>query len=537
MERILYNGVIHAGEKQKRTCSAVYIKNGVIMALGNDTEILQKKTEHVQTEDLGGKHVFPGFIDSHMHLLETAQQDSLIHLDKAKSFDDVVRLCREKLQSAKESHKWICGISFNQDDWDVKLIPTRKDLDRISCDVPVTIRRVCLHVSVCNTKAMELMGVSRQVPEELEEFFDKDEAGVPNGIIREAAQTIISDAQTSLTKEETKELIKAGCLRAAAKGITEIQTDDFHSSKDDGELIIAAYRELAEKDELPVRIYQQNYLPDKESLQRFLARGHYTGETFGLFRLGPLKVIMDGSLGSHSAYMRTPYLNDPETRGLCYHEKEELYQLCRLAHDSGMQIAAHCIGDGALADILEVYAKIQRENPRADCRHGVVHCQIMDDEQTEAFRKLDLIGYIQPIFLRCDMNIVDDCVGTQMGRQSYNWRRFIDLGVHISGGSDSPVESFDVLPNLQYAVTRKNPDTGKSWYPENSLTLDEAMQIFTWEGAYASFAERTRGSIEAGKEADLTILSEDPAAVDIDCLREIQVLETVVKGRTVFTVE
>lgn len=536
MKKVFYNATIHAGSKHDEIYSAMYIKNGIIIALGTDEEILAAaEAEGAEKEDANKAHIFPGFVESHMHVLETAQHKHFVPLYEARSLNDVIKLCQAKLEWAKENNKWINGIMFNQDEWDVKEIPTRHDLDAVSKDIPVCIRRVCMHVSVCNTKAMEMMGLLENVPEDSHDFFDFYKDGTPNGIIRESAQYIIADSQPPLTKDELKDMIVSTCLEAASKGITEIQTDDFHISKDNGETIISAYRELAEEGKLPIRIYEQNYMRDEESLQAFLDKGHKTGETHGLFRIGPLKLILDGSLGSHSAYMLKPYLNDPETRGLPYHEKDEIYRMCKLAHDNGMQIATHCIGDAALADILEVYKKVQWENPRTDCRHGVVHCQIMSDAQTEEFKKLGIIGYIQPIFLKFDMNIVDDCVGAELGKQSYNWRKFASMGVHICGGSDSPVEAFDVMPNIQYAVTRTNPDTGKSWYPENSLTIEEAMRSFTYEGAYASFAENMRGIIEVGREADLVMLRDNPYTVAPETLKDIEILQTVVRGNTVFT--
>ncbi len=537
-DTIWYNGKFYTQDKAYPSCSAVYCRNGVIMAMGSDEEILSLHPQgaaSVSKHDLKGNYVMPGFVDSHMHLLEYAEHENLIHLEHAKSFDEVVGLCRKAVASAKENHKWVRAVGFNQDDWDEKILPTRKDLDRISTELPITIRRACLHVSVCNTKAMELMGLLDKQPEKDTENYDTYEDGSLNGIIREASQLLINDALPPLTKDEIKDLIVYGCEKAAEKGIVEIQTDDFHSLPNEhGETILAAYKELADAGQLPIRIYEQCYLTDEKGLDIFLKEGHYTGETAGLFRIGPLKIVLDGSLGSHSAKMREDYKNDPGQRGISYYGKDELYRYAKKAHDAGMQIAVHTIGNGSLDDILDVYDQIRWENPRTDTRHGIVHCQIMDRKQQDRFRAMNLLGYVQPIFLRCDMNIVDDCVGPELAAQSYNWRRFLDEGVHLSGGSDCPVESFDVMENIQYAVSRTNFQTQKSWYPENAVTLEEAIHMFTDEGAYASFAERTRGTISIGKEADFAILDKDLFQTPVDKLNEIRVLGTVVKGNIVF---
>ncbi len=537
-DTIWYNGKFYTQDKAYPSCSAVYCRNGIIMAMGNDDEILSLHPQgavSVKKHDLKGNYVMPGFVDSHMHLLEYAEQENLIHLEEAHSFEDVLKLCQAKVLSAKKNHKWIRAVGFNQDDWNEKKLPTRKDLDRISTEVPITIRRICLHVSVCNTKALELMGLLDCPPKTDIENFGFYEDGTPNGIIRESSQFLISDALPPLTKDEIKHLIIYGCQKAAAKGIVEIHTDDFHSlPKEHGETIIAAYQELANSDQLPIRIYEQCYLTDEKGLDIFLKEGHYTGETHGLFRIGPLKIVLDGSLGSHSAKMRKDYKNEPGQKGLSYYEQEELYHYAKKAHDAGMQIAVHSIGDGSLEEMLNVYDRIRWENPRTDTRHGIVHCQIMDAAQQDRFREMNLLGYVQPIFLRYDMNIVDDCVGSELASQSYNWRRFLDEGVHLSGGSDCPVESFDIMENIQYAVSRTNFKEHKSWYPENAVTLEEAVKMFTYEGAFASFAEQTRGTISVGKEADFAILNQDLFQTPVDKINEVKVLETVVKGNIVF---
>ena len=536
MDRIWINGHFYTEDKAYPACSALYARNGVIMAMGTDEEVLSYDKEgKAQICDLKGAYVLPAFRESHMHLLEYAQQDTMVHLEDAKSFRDVMDLCSARLDWAKENGKWIAAVGFNQDDWDEAILPTGEDLDRISTEVPITIRRSCLHISVCNSKAMKVMGLNENTITAAPENYDRRPDGSLNGVIREMAQFEIFSSFPKLSKDEIKAQILHGCKKLAEYGITEVQTDDFHSVPGvDAETIIDAYRELGEAGALPIRVYEQCYLHDEKGLQQFLDAGHYTGQTFGNFMIGPLKVVMDGSLGSHSAFMRSDYRNDPGQRGIAYYTEEEVYRYMKLAHDNGMQIAIHCIGDAALDRILKALKRIQWENPRVDCRHGIVHCQIMDDEQLEVFRKQGLIGYVQPIFLRCDMYVVNECVGDSLASTSYNWRKFLDKGVHLSGGSDCPVEFFDIMKNLQYAVTRTDFKTGKAWYPENAVTREEAVSMFTYEGAYASFGERERGTLSIGKEADLVVLDRDFFSVPAEQIDKIRVLQTVCKGKVLY---
>ena len=533
------NGTIYSGLEATPVGTALLVRDGIIAAIGSDEEILSMVQENAEIVDLKGKTVLPGFTDSHMHLTFYAAEKSLVALEEAESLEEVKSLLAADAARAKESGRWLRGAGFNQDNWDEAKLPTRLDLDEVSTEVPISIQRTCHHMIVVNTKALELMGLMNgPIPEELADCIGMFEDGTPDGVLRETAQNLIDACLPPITVEEMKELILIGCKNLAKKGIVEVQTDDFHLQPgEQGKTILAAYKELVAEDRLPIRVYEQNYLPTEEDIDSFLEAGNLPGTVIGRFRIGPLKVVMDGSLGSRSAYMRTPYLNAPDERGIANYTEEELYRLCLKGRKAGFHIATHCIGDGALERTLNVYERIKKEVPADDLRDGIVHCQIMDDAQTDKFKELDLIGYVQPIFVRTDMNIVDMEVGEALASQSYNWRRFLDNGTHISGGSDCPVEGFDIMENIRYAVTRKNYETGMAWYPENGVTLEEAVRMFTIEGAYASYSEKTRGSLEAGKVADLVVMDGDIYKTPIEDIVNLQILETVVDGITVYTAE
>lgn len=535
MDTIFYHGNFYTGDQFVPHCQAIAVKNGVILALGQDKDILPLASDTTKCIDLQGKFVLPGFTDSHMHLLFYAQLADMADLSKAGSFQDVKEICRSHIPQAAAEHKWVQGIGFNQDFWSEKRIPTRLDLDEISADVPITIRRACCHITVCNTPAMiamGLMGEKRETTSINMGFFAE---GTPDGTLREDSQNLISAVLPVPSQAGIESMILRACRQAAAKGITEIHSDDFQFIPGGyGDAIVAAYRHLSETGQLPVRIYQQCALWDLPSLEHFLEQGYRTGMSFGHYRLGPLKLICDGSLGAHTAWMRAPYQNDPSTCGKSNMTDEEIIALCQTAHDHNMQIAVHCIGDAALEQALSTLETVQCRNPRTDCRHGIVHCQIMDPAQQLRFQHNNLLAYIQPVFLRSDMHIVDDCVGTALGSQSYNWRRFADLHVHMSGGSDCPVEPFDILPNLEYAVTRTNPDTGVSWHAEHSLTLEEAIAAFTKEGAYASFSENIRGTLSVGKYADLVVLSQNLFSIPPSEIHTAEVDLTVADGKIVY---
>jgi len=533
---IFYNGNIYTQDKAYPHCTALAVSGGVIMAMGDDEELLKMADGSTKTIDLKGMMMLPGFSDTHMHLLSYAQKSDMLDLSKAKSFDDIRRICSEDIERAERNGKWILGTRFNQDYWDVKKLPDRRDLDSISTAVPICITRACYHISVCNTKAMEIMGVAGDRQETTKENIGFLSDGTPNGVVKEDSQNLIYMSQPIATIEEIKEMIVRACRDAAAQGITELHTDDMQSVPGvSWELVMKAYQQLAEEDKLPVRIYEQCRLVDTDELKDFLSKGHMTGESHGFFRLGPLKILSDGSLGAHSAAMLEPYKNDPQNNGMLNLRDDELMDLCKMAHDSGMQIAIHCIGDRALQQVLDTFETIQKDNPRADCRHGVIHCQIMSAKQQDRFREMNILAYVQPVFIKSDMNIAEDCVGHELAASSYNWRRYEDLGVHMSGGSDCPVEAFDILPNIEYTVTRATPETDRAWFPENGLTIEEAVRMFTLEAAYASFSENLHGTLTIGKYADLTVIDRDIFAGLASDIHNAKVKLTMTGGKITYS--
>lgn len=535
MNTIFYNGIIYTQDTAYPVCSAAAVKNGIITALGTNEEILQLKEKDTELIDLKGNFMVPGFTDSHLHFLFYAQEKSQIDLSGVRNFEEAAALCREYVESARRNGRWIRAAGFNQDFWEIKEMPTRGDLDRIAADVPVIMRRICHHITVCNSKALELAGLLAERKESTCHEMGFYEDGTPNGVVREMTQNVVAEAMPPLSDREIKELIQAAAKDAARQGITEVQTDDFALIPGDcGERILNIYREMAEQDQLDVRIYEQCSVESPEGLRRFLENGHRTGESYGFFRVGPVKIIADGSLGAHTAAMMKPYLNEPSARGILNYSDEVMEELVAMAQEHHLQTAIHCIGDDALRQAVQALRKAHIKNPQGDIRHGIVHCQIMDKEQQNWFRELNLIAYIQPVFLRYDMNIVEECVGKEIAATSYNWRRFADLGVHLAGGSDCPVEKFDVLPNLEYAVTRTNPETGQSWYPENSLTVREALKAFTWEGAYASFSEQVRGTITVGKYADLTVMDRNILEIPSKEIHNAEILLTMTGGKVTY---
>lgn len=538
MELIFLNGKIITMDSLVPKVEALYIKDGKIAAAGGNSEILGYKSEETETIDLKGKLMVPGFNDSHMHLLNYGSSLLDVNLVEVKSIDEMIRSTKQFIRDNKiPPDKLIHGRGWNHDYFSEKRFPNRYDLDKISTTQPVLLSRACGHASVVNSRALQILGITRNTPQVEGGHFDVDENEEPLGIFRENAIGLVSPLIKEPSIEEIKRMIMSAASRANSKGITSVQSDDLLSVTDENfTKVIKAYEELRDEGKLTLRVNEQSRFENIDCFNGFINMGYKTGVGDEYFKIGPLKLMADGSLGARTAYLTQPYSDDSSTSGISVLTQEELDSLITFAHNAGMQVAVHCIGDGAMYMVFNSIEKAQRQNYREDARHSIVHCQITDEVLLNKFREQNVIAHIQPIFLHYDLHIVEDRIGRDRAGTTYNWKGLLQRGVHIACGSDCPVEAFDVLPGIYAAVTRKDlkgyPEGG--WLPEQSLTVMEALHGFTLGAAYASFEENIKGSITPGKLADLVVLSEDIFEIDPDRIKDVEVEMTFLGGKRVF---
>jgi predicted amidohydrolase YtcJ len=518
--------------------TAIAVKNEKIISIGFDSDILPLKEENTTVIDLRGRLLLPGFNDSHMHLLSFGNLLKKIDLSDTSSINEIISKSKVFLQAKNiPKDKWILGAGWNDDFLQEKRFLTRYDLDMISNEQPICFTRACYHVAVVNSKALEILNISKNTPLVEGGHFDVDENGEPLGIFRENAVSLIYSNMPEPTLEEIKELIIEASHKASMEGITSIQTDDFgHIASDDYEKIITAYKVLIQEDKLTVRINEQCLLPEKYILESFINKGYKTGQGDDYFKIGPIKLLTDGSLGARTALLSKPYNDMPSTYGISIYEQAALDELIETAHKNHCQLAVHCIGDGAMMMTFNSFEKAMNKFPRSNCRHSIVHCQITNEELLDKFKESDIIAHIQPIFLDYDLHIVEDRVGVELAATSYNWKTMLNKNIHIACGSDCPVEYFNVLKGIYCAVTRKDlkgfPEN--SWLPEQKLTVEEAVYGFTMGGAYASFEENTKGSISIGKLADMVVLTDNIFTIPEDKIKDVEVIMTFLGGKLVY---
>jgi len=507
------------------------IDQGRFVFVGSENEALRRfpTADHV---DLHDQFVCPGFNDSHMHLLNLGNMLTQAQLaPSTDSLSGVMSRLAEYVQDNAQS-EWILGRGWNQDYFqDVSRYPTRDDLDTVCPDKPCLITRACGHVAVANSCALALAGISDTAPHVDGGRIVTDASGRPNGILEENALDLVNAIMPAPSIAQIKQRLLLAMAHVNRFGITSVHSDDFSSTKAPFEDVLAAYSELKAEGRMTVRVTEQCLLPDKETLLRFLSQGYNTGWGDEWFRIGPLKLIADGSLGSRTALLRQPYTDAPETCGIATYSQDELDELIEIAHKSGMQIAVHAIGDGAADRVLNAIARAQHLYPRKNARHGIVHAQILNHQQAQRMQELKLHAYIQPIFLDYDTKIVYPRVGSRAD-EAYPAASLLKLGVTISGGSDSPVEPPDVMTGIQCAVTRKPVTRSQenAYLPQEALSLSQALLSFTAYGAYASFEEDQKGKIHEGMLADFTVLSIDPFETDPQFLHQIPIRQTIIGG-------
>jgi len=537
MEMILYNGSIHTMCGEGDVVEAVYIKDNKIFETGTDYDILKFRSKDAEVIDLNGRCVVPGFNDSHLHILNFSCFLNLIDLSQAKSIDDIVNISKEFIKSHDiKPSEWVIGRGWNDEYFqDEQRILNKHDLDEISIEHPIVLARVCGHIASLNSFAIQKLDVKPDMVINGGKI-DLDENGDIIGVIRENALYILGDLGKANAKGQIKDFLKQGIAYANSKGLTSIQSDDISFQSGDFEDLFNAYKELEEENQLTIRVYEQCLLLNKENLEEFIRRGYYTGKGTEFFKVGPLKILLDGSLGAKTASLTYDYADDPGNRGILCYTQEELDEMVSLAHKNNISVAIHGIGDNAMYTIFNSIKKAQDEFHRDDARHGIVHSQITDEKLTNLFKEMDVLAIVQPIFLHYDLHIVESRIGTEKAKFTYNYKTMVDLGIHVSFGTDCPVEDLNPLACIYCAVTRKDlngyPESG--FNPEERVSVYEAVYDYTVASAYASFEEKIKGKISKGMLADLVVLNEDIFKIHEDRIKDVIVDLTIVDGRIVY---
>ncbi len=524
----LINGRVHSA---KGVAEALLIEGGRIIKIGSTIDI--GTCPDTRTIDLKGRSVFPGFSDSHAHFFNWAHAQEALDLGSCHSINDLKNALRTFVKAnPSPAGGWIVGYGWN--DIHMGREPTRHDIDEIVSDKPVYLRRICGHVATVNSAALKISGVTGDTRVEAG-IIELDSSGEPNGIFKEDAMQLVSKHIPELNDKDMLRLLEKYGPEVASYGLTEVNSDDHARFGFDFRRAHSFFNNAALEGRLPFRIRRQLLLPRLELLLDFLSDGYRSGDGHPFCQFGPLKLLTDGSLGGRTALLQEPYSDEPDKLGVAMYTQEELNELVLTAHTSGMQIAAHAIGDGALEMCLNAIA-IAHEQGRSLTRHLIVHAQVANDRQLDRMRELRIGAAIQPSFAPSDRTMAIERLGTERGEKSYRWRTMLRKGLVLSAGSDAPIESLRPLDGIHAAVTRTLPgeSVDKAWIPAEKLSVAEAINLYTWAGAWNGNNEKRRGEIAQGRDADLVVLAQDPFTVPPSNIGKIEVAMTFCGGRLTY---
>lgn len=538
MYSLFKNAKIYTLEKEFPLVEAMITRGDQIIELGDSEELYRKYNDKLTNSiDFQGKTVIPGFNDAHLHLYQYALTKNRVNLKNAKSFNDIKIAVKEYLAKNKlNDTSWIVGQGWNDKDFIDKQIPTKADLDTISTTIPIILKRACYHVAIVNSKALELSAINKNTPDPEGGKIGRNKDGSPNGILYDYAINLVDNNIPTKSIPGVKQILKSGFKEAISLGLTSIQTDDFINVEKPLD-IFKAYLQMASESVIPLRINLQLRTPKIEDLLHFSKQGYRTGSGDEILKIGPVKLMADGSLGARTAGLKKPYNDLPSSRGELLYDQEKLNKLVLTAYQHRFQVAIHAIGDAAIEMALNSYKLLSHQQSKKEPRPIIIHAQVGSKSIFNKMRDFKVIAAIQPIFLSTDWSIIESRIGKERSLTSYAWKSMLDNGITITGSSDAPVESLNPLFNIYTAVTRKdlagNSESG--WHQQEQLSTVEAVSLFTSAAAYQSFEENIKGTLTPGKLADFIVLSQDIFSVDPETIKDIKVEQTYVGGKLVYT--
>ncbi len=531
----VYTGVaVMSAFKAIKRAEAIAVRGERIEAVGESAEILKLRGPETQVIDLGGKFVMPGFNDAHTHLSQGGAERLNVNLVGVKSLEQFRDRLRAKVDRAAPGD-WILGGGWDENLWPVKTLPTRWDLDEITTDHPVFLERVDGHIAVANTRALQLASITIASRDPKGGKIDRDSNGQPSGIIRETAQQAIRAAIPEPTHDKRRQAMEVALAEAAQSGVTSVQ--DYSSSWEDFKIL----EEIERDGKLTARVSE--WLPFDDPLDQLDVKRKEHPASDNLLHTGMLKGFMDGSLGSHTAALIEPYADDPKNLGLARYDAAKLNEMAKDRLQAGYQIGFHAIGDKGMQLALDAFAeaekaakdkKIKAANGGDDYRLRIEHAQVVTPLQIVKFRDLKVIASMQPSHVLTDMQWAEARLGAKRAEHSYAWAEFLKRGVALAFGTDYPIEPIAPFRGLYAATTRKSESGKQEYFPDQKISMDQAIAAYTTGSAFAEFAEKDKGLILPGMLADFVVLDRDVTAVVPQKLLDTKVLRTVLGGRTVY---
>ena len=526
---IITNARIWTVDPSHPTAEAVAVLGDRIAAVGSKQDVDNWRGPKTQVINADGKLLLPGFNDAHVHFVSGGMQLDSIQLNDATSAQEFAGRIADRAKVTAKG-EWIKGGNWDETKWNPAEMPTKQLIDALTPDTPVFVTRYDGHMGLANSVALRLAGITAKTPDPPGGTIVRDAQGNPTGALKDAATDYIDKVIPPLSHDQRVKAVKRALRYAASVGVTSVQHMDASYAD------IAVYSELLQGGELTTRIYAAPLITHVEDQTKIGVRHAFGGS---YLRIGAVKAFADGSLGSGTAYFYEPFLNQGNNRGLLSDEMHPI-SLMRdrymTADSAGLQICTHAIGDEGISTILDLYADVVKAHGEADRRFRIEHVQHMAAKDFERFAQLHVIASVQPYHAIDDGRFAESHIGHDRASRTYAFRTFLDHGVRLAFGTDWEVAPLDPMLTVYAAVTRatldgKNPN---GWFAEQKLSVAETIEAYTMGSAYAEFQEKEKGSITAGKLADMVLLSDNIFSIDHSRIRDTKVLKTFVGGKIVY---
>jgi predicted amidohydrolase YtcJ len=533
---IITNAKVWTVDKAHPRAQAVAVLGDRIIAVGSNGDVEVLRGHDTKVIDGGGKLLLPGFNDAHVHFVGGGLQLDSVQLNDATSTEEFVRRIAEQAKKTPKG-EWIQGGDWDETKWHPSSLPTKELVDPVTPDNPVFLGRYDGHSALANSAALRLAGITSKTPDPPGGSIVRDAQGNPTGDLKDAAKDIVLKVIPPLSHDQRLRAMRRALEYAASLGVTSVQ--HMNDDESDSFADIGAYGELLQNGELTTRVYVAPAISDWQNLAKIGIR-HAFGSSF--LRTGALKGFADGSLGSGTAYLFDPYSDEPRNSGLLRNQMQPLSQMrdwMMQADAASLQICTHAIGDRAISMILDLYTEVATAHPGMERRFRIEHAQHMAEKDFARFAQLGVIASVQPYQAIDDGRWAEARIGHDRASRTYAFRTFLNHGVHLAFGTDWDVAPLNPILTIYAAVTRatldgKNPN---GWFPEQKLSVAEAVEAYTMGSAFAEFQEKEKGSITPGKLADMVLLSDDIFSIDPAKIRDVKVLKTIVGGKLVWDVD
>lgn len=526
---VLLNGKIYTVESQQPRAQAVALKQEKILYVGSNQGIQAVIGDTTEVIDLQGAMVLPGFIDAHTHFLDGGFALSNIQLRNAKSKDEFIERISQKAQSLDKG-EWILNGDWDQQQFNPPEMPNKEWIDAITPENPVCVNRLDGHMVFVNSLALKLAGITKHTPEPAGGVIVKDpKTGEPTGILKDEAINLVTEHIPEPSLEEKKQAALNALNHANSLGITSVHDMAYAAN-------FEVYQALLQEHQLTARLYVYIPISEVDLYSRLKLKTPF-GDPF--LRIGGLKGFVDGSLGSFTALFLDPYTDDPTKSGIMVADmfpEGIMEQRIRQADDSELQVAIHAIGDKANNIILNIFEDIIRENGARDRRWRIEHAQHLLPEDIKRLGRLGILASVQPYHAIDDGRWAEKKIGAKRAQTTYAFRSLLAAGAKLVCGSDWSVAPLDPILGIYAAVARqtldgKHPD---GWVPEEKISLEDVIQGYTINGAYAEFAEDFKGSIKIGKLADLVVLDRNLFDIPVEEIKDVRVQMTILNGRIIY---